>query len=299
MLFERPLMYQFLSDLHQHTFLQYALMTGIMASIACGIIGSYVTVRRMTYIAGAIAHSTLGGMGLAGYLQKEQGLTFLTPLIGAVAAALLAALVISVMLNRSTMRQDTVLSAVWSIGMAVGIIFISKTSGYNEDLMSYLFGNILMVSSNDLLLLTILDIVLIISVFLVYNRLTAISFDEEFARISGIHVDLYNTIFLCLVALTVVLLVQVVGIILVVALLALPAAAAGQMTNRLPAMMLLATFFCLTSTTGGLIISYLPNLPASATIIIIAGFIYFASAFYDKMKQKAKSEQSLSQTSFS
>ncbi len=299
MLFERPLMYQFLSDLQHHSFLQYALMTGIMASIACGIIGSYVTVRRMTYIAGAIAHCTLGGMGVAGYLNKEQGLTFLTPLIGAVAAALLAAFVISFMLNRSTMRQDTVLSAVWSIGMAIGIIFISKTGGYNEDLMSYLFGNILMVSSRDLLLLTLLDIVLVITVFLLYNRLAAISFDEEFARISGIHVDLYNTIFLCLVAVTVVLLVQVVGIILVVALLALPAAAAGQLTARLPSMMLLATLFCLTSTTGGLVISYLPDLPASATIIIIAGLLYFAGAIYGKIKQKMKIEQSQSPTSFS
>ncbi|MDH3330155.1 MAG: metal ABC transporter permease [Desulfobulbaceae bacterium] len=292
-------MYQFLSDLQHHSFLQYALMTGIMASIACGIIGSYVTVRRMTYIAGAIAHCTLGGMGVAGYLNKEQGLTFLTPLIGAVAAALLAAFVIAFMLNRSTMRQDTVLSAVWSIGMAIGIIFISKTGGYNEDLMSYLFGNILMVSLRDLLLLTLLDIVLIITVFLLYNRLVAISFDEEFARISGIHVELYNTIFLCLIAVTVVLLVQVVGIILVVALLALPAAAAGQLTTRLPSMMLVATLFCLTSTTGGLVISYLPDLPASATIIIIAGMLYFACAIYDKIKQKTETKQSLSPTSFS
>lgn len=299
MFFGRTLMYQFLSDLQHYSFLQYALMTGIMASIACGIIGSYVTVRRMTYIAGAIAHCTLGGMGVAGYLNKEQGLTFLTPLIGAVAAALLAAFVIAFMLNRSTMRQDTVLSAVWSIGMAIGIIFISKTGGYNEDLMSYLFGNILMVSLRDLLLLTLLDIVLIITVFLLYNRLVAISFDEEFARISGIHVDLYNTIFLCLIAVTVVLLVQVVGIILVVALLALPAAAAGQLTTRLPSMMLVATLFCLTSTTGGLVISYLPDLPASATIIIIAGILYFASAVYDKIKQKTESKQSLPPTSFS
>lgn len=292
-------MYQFLSDLQNHSFLQYALLTGIMASIACGIIGSYVTVRRMTYIAGAIAHCTLGGMGVAGYLSKEQGLVFFTPLVGAVTAALLAALVISFMINRTNMRQDTVLSAVWSIGMAIGILFISKTSGYNEDLMSYLFGNILMVSLRDLLLLTFLDIVLIITVLLLYNRLVAISFDEEFARISGIPVDLYNTIFLCLVALTVVLLVQVVGIILVVALLALPAAAAGQLTGRLPSMILIASLFCLTSTTGGLVISYLPDLPAGATIIMIAGFLYFGCAVFDKIKQKKEAVQIETPPSFS
>ncbi|MCL7489086.1 MAG: metal ABC transporter permease [Desulfobulbaceae bacterium] len=278
-------MYQFLSDLQQFRFLQYAVMTGVLASIACGIIGSYVTVRRTTYIAGAIAHCTLGGMGIAGYLSKEQGLVFLTPLIGAVCAALLAALIIAWMINRSSARLDTVLSAVWAIGMAVGIIFISKTSGYNEDLMSYLFGDILMVSFNDLVLISLLDLFLLISVFLFYNRLVAISFDEEFARISGIRVDLYNTLFLCLVALTVVLLVQVVGIILVVALLALPAATAGQLTTRLPAMMLAATLLCFISTTGGLVISYTPNLPAGATIIIIAGLLYLLSLAVSRFRR--------------
>jgi zinc transport system permease protein len=279
-------MLQFLNDLQQFRFPQYALLTGVMASVACGIIGSYVTVRRTTYIAGAIAHCTLGGMGIAGYLNKEQGLTFLTPLMGAVLAALLAALVISYMLNRSTMRLDTILSAVWAIGMAVGIIFISKTGGYNEDLMSYLFGDILMVSARDLVLISVLDIVLIAIVLLLYNKLISISFDEEFARISGIRVDLYNTVFLCMVALTVVLLVQVVGIILVVALLALPAAAAGQLSKRLPTMMLLAVLLSLVSTTGGLVVSYTPDLPAGATIILIAGFIYLASTLFVKIRHQ-------------
>jgi zinc transport system permease protein len=278
-------MFQFLSDLQQFRFLQYAVMTGVMASIACGIIGSYVTVRRTTYIAGAIAHCTLGGMGIAGYLSKELGLVFFTPLIGAVCAALLAALIIAWMINKSTVRLDTLLSAVWAIGMAVGILFISKTSGYNEDLMSYLFGDILMVSRSDLILISVLDIFLLVCVYLFYGRLVAISFDEEFARISGIRVGAYNTLFLCLVALTVVLLVQVVGIILVVALLALPAATAGQLTTRLPAMMTAATLLCLVSTTGGLVISYGPNLPAGATIIIIAGLLYLGSVVFARIRR--------------
>lgn len=281
-------MLQFLSDLQQFRFLQYALLTGLMASVACGIIGSYVTVRRITYIAGAIAHATLGGMGIAGYLQHERGLSFLTPLTGAVCAALLAALVISWIIHRATMRLDTALSAVWAIGMAVGVIFISKTGGYNKDLMSYLFGDILMVSNQDLLLIGVLDLILVATVFLLYNRLVAISFDEEFARIAGIRVDLYNTVFLCLVALTVVLLVQVVGIILVVALLALPAATAGQMTTRLPAMMLLAVLLCALSTTGGLFLSYAPNLPAGATIVILAGALYLASTVPARFRHRSR-----------
>lgn len=277
-------MFEFITDLTQFRFLQYALLTGVMASVACGIVGSYVTVRRITYIAGAIAHCTLGGMGAARYLQKEQGILWLTPLTGAVAAALLAALIISYLQNRSTMRQDTILSAVWSIGMAIGLLFISKTGGYNEDLMSYLFGDILMVSPSDLVLICLLDIVLLAAVALFYNRLLAISFDEEFARLSGIPVARYNTIFLCLVALTVVLLVQIVGIILVVALLTLPAATAGRLTSRLPAMMLVSVIFCLASTTGGLMISYNPDLPAGATIIMVAGALYLLSDVYVRLR---------------
>lgn len=268
-------------------FLQYALLTGVMASIACGIIGSYVTVRRITYIAGAIAHCTLGGMGIARYLSKEYDLLFLTPLTGAVIAALFAALVISFAQNKGHVRQDTVLSAVWSIGMAVGIIFISKTGGYNEDLMSYLFGDILMVSKSDLVLIAVLDGVLLLSVVGLYNRFLAISFDEEFSRLAGIPVGLYNTIFLCLVALTVVLLVQVVGILLVVALLTLPAAAAGKITKGLPMMMLIATLLCLLSTIGGLAVSYKPDLPAGAMIILVAGFIYLFNSVYEKKRRRA------------
>lgn len=280
-------MLQFLIDLQQFHFLQYALLTGVMASIACGIVGSYVTVRRMTYIAGAIAHCTLGGMGVAGYFSKEQGWTFLTPLMGATVAALLAALIIAYMLNRSSMRLDTVLSAVWAIGMAVGVIFISKTSGYNEDLMSYLFGDILMVSNRDLFLITVLDLILVVIVFFSYNQMLVISFDEEFARISGIRVNLCNTIFLCLIALTVVLLVQVVGIILVVALLSLPAAAAGKLTVRLPAMIVLAVLLSLASTAGGLVISYAPNLPAGATIVIVAALLYLGCSLAVRLRRKA------------
>jgi zinc transport system permease protein len=292
-------MYQFVSDLQQFSFLQYAVLTGILASIACGIIGSYVTVRRTTYIAGAIAHCTLGGMGIAGYLSKEQGLVHFTPLMGAVCAALTAALVIAWITNKSTVRLDTLLSAVWAIGMAIGILFISKTSGYNEDLMSYLFGDILMVSFNDLILIALLDIFLLTCVLLFYNKLLAISFDEEFARISGIRVELYNTLFLCLVALTVVLLVQVVGIILVVALLALPAATAGQLTSRLPAMMIMATLLSLVSTTGGLVISYSPNLPAGATIIMIAGLLYLGSILFTRFRHRHIPPQTGNETSFS
>ncbi len=276
-------MLQFLRDFQQFSFLQHALLAGMLASVACGIVGSYVTVRRMTYVTGAIAHCTLGGMGIARYLQKTRDMEWCSPLLGAILAALAAAVAISFMQHRTKARQDSVLSGIWAVGMAVGILFIARTPGYNEDLMSYLFGDILMVSSTDLLLITLLDLLVLGTIYLCYPRLLAISFDEEFAHLTGIRVELYNTLFLCLVALTVVLLVQVVGIVLVVALLALPAAAASRLTFRLPAMMFVSVFFSMLATSGGLALSYGPDLPTGATIILICAAIFATSGLLQRL----------------
>ena len=267
-------MLEFFHDVRIFSFLQYALLTGLLASIACGVVGSYITVRRISTIAGAIAHSTLAGMGAARYLQRNLGMDFLTPLHGAVVAALLAAVIIALVTLYGKQRADTVLSAVWSIGMAVGILFIAKTAGYNEDLMSYLFGNILMVSPRELWIMGALDLLIVGFSLLFYRQLEAVCFDEEFARLRGLKVEIYYILLLCLTALTVVTLVQVVGIVMVIALLALPAAAAGYLTRQLWQMMLVAVLLNLLFMTGGLALSYQPDLPAGATIIILAGAVY-------------------------
>jgi zinc transport system permease protein len=267
-------MLEFFHDVRVYTFLQYALLTGLLASIACGVVGSYITVRRISTIAGAIAHSTLAGMGAARYLERNLGMDFLTPLHGAVVAALLAALIIALVTLYGKQRSDTVLSAVWSLGMAVGILFIAKTAGYNEDLMSYLFGNILMVSPRELWIMGALDLLIVGFSLLFYRQFEAVCFDEEFARLRGLKVEIYYILLLCLTALTVVTLVQVVGIVMVIALLALPAAAAGYLTRQLWQMMLVAVLLNVLFMTGGLALSYQPDLPAGATIIILAGVAY-------------------------
>jgi len=267
---------EFIIDLKAQPFLQYAFLTGILASIACGIIGSYVVTRRITYIAGGIAHSVLGGMGAARYGQVVYGWDWLHPLYGAVGASLVAGLVIGLVSLKARQREDTVISAVWAIGMAVGILFIFKTPGYSENLMSYLFGNILMVSAGDLWLIAGLD-VLVVSVGVVfYRQLLAVCFDEEFARLRGINVEFFYLLLLCLTALTVVLLVTVVGIVMVIALLTLPAAIAAQFTRRLWHTMVFAALFTGLFTTAGLAVSYGPDLPAGATTIVLAGLVYLA-----------------------
>ena len=269
-------MSEFFTDLPQYTFLQYALLTGVLASIACGIIGSYVVTRRISYIAGGIAHSVLAGMGAARYFQTVHHWDWFHPLYGAVAAALAAAVIIGLVTLKARQREDTVIGAVWAVGMAIGIVFIFKTPGYNEDLMGYLFGNILMVSPGELWLIAALDALVVAMGLLFYNPLLAVCFDEEFARLRGIRVDFYYLLLLCLTALTVVLLVTVVGIILVIALLTLPAAVAGQFARRLWQMMALSVGFTVLFTSLGLALSYGPNLPAGATTVVLAGAVYLA-----------------------
>ena len=265
---------EFFSAVSSQSFLFNALLAGLLASIACGVVGTYIVVRRITYIAGAIAHCVLGGLGTARYLQRAVGWEWVEPLYGAVVAAVLAAVVIGWVSIRFKQREDTVISAVWALGMAGGIIMLNLTPGYNEDLMSYLFGNILMVSTQDLWLIAGLDVVVVVIALVFYHQFLAICFDEQFARTRGLPVEMYYMLLLVLTALTVVLLVSIVGVVLVIALLGLPVAAASAISKNLWQMMLLSILLTALSTAGGLAISYGPNLPAGATIVLVAGGVY-------------------------
>jgi zinc transport system permease protein len=258
----------------QHSFMLNALLTGALASIACGVVGTYVVSRRITYIAGSIAHSVLGGMGVARYLSIVKGWEWLHPLHGAVVAALFAAVVIGWVSLRGKEREDTLIGAIWAVGMAVGILFIAKTPGYNEYLMSYLFGNILMVSGQDLIMIAVLDAVVLLIAVLFYNQFLAVCFDEEFARLRGVRVSFFYLLLLCLTALTVVIMVEVVGIVMVIALLTLPAAVAGHFTRTIAQTMVLSALLCVVFTTVGLALSFSPDLPAGATIILVSGAAY-------------------------
>ena len=204
---------EFINAVLQFEFLRHALVAGALAGIACGVVGSYVVVRRITYIAGAIAHCVLAGLGIARWLKVVHGWP-VTPAQGAVVAAVAAALVIGIVSLRVREREDTIIGAVWAIGMAVGILFIAVTPGYHEDLMSYLFGNILLIGGGDLWAMAALDAVVLLLALGLYPQLEAVCFDEEFARLRGLNVEAYVLVLLVLTALTVVLLVSVVGIVL-------------------------------------------------------------------------------------
>ncbi|MDC1123144.1 iron chelate uptake ABC transporter family permease subunit [Nitrospinaceae bacterium] len=272
-------MSSFLEAVSSQPFMQNALAGGLLASVACGAIGSYVVVKRIGYLAGGIAHAVLGGMGIAYYLGRP-------PIEGALVSALVFAFILGWVSLRMQQQEDTIIGALWAGGMAVGILFISQTPGYNVDLMSFLFGNILMIASDDLYWIAGLDVLILLIVFLFYKQFIAVSFDEEFARLRGIPVERFYLLFLSLVALTVVILIQIVGLILVIALLTLPAAIAGQYVRSLSLMMFLATLLGMLFTTGGLALSYQPDLPPGPTIILLAGAFYLVSLVLNQIKKK-------------
>ena len=275
----------FIKDLIELPFLQNAVLAGILCSISSGIVGTYVVLRRITYIAAAISHCILGGLGAARYFAVVYDLPWLRPIYGAILTAMAAALTIGIISLRAKEREDTVISALWAVGMAVGVLFIFKTPGYNEDLMSYLFGNILMVSREDLYLIGILDVIVITLTLTFYNQTMAVCFDEEFARTRGMAVEFYYLLLLGLTAMTVVLTVSVVGIIMVIALLSLPVAIASRFFDRVWKIMAASVVLGMFFTLSGLVISYTPNLPSGAVTIVLAGLTYMATLLFSVFKK--------------
>jgi zinc transport system permease protein len=268
-------------------FLRYALVTGILGSISFGVVGSYVVTRRITYIAGAIAHSALGGIGAGLYIQIKMEVTWFNPIYGAVIAAIVSSIIIGSVSLYARQREDTVIGALWAIGMAIGILFFSKTPGYIEP-MSYLFGNILMISKNDLITVAILDIIIVTICIVFYNKILAVCFDEEFARLRGVRVGFYYLMLLCLTALTVVLMVTIVGIVMVIALLTLPSAVASLFSKHLWQMMIFSSILCMIFTSVGLGVSYMYDLPTGSNIILVAGGIYLISVFVSRLTRFKK-----------
>jgi len=265
-------------------FVRYAAITGILAAVPFGIIGTYVVVRRISYIAGAISHCILGGIGAGLYLQNRLGISWFGPLQGAIVVALLAAVILSLVSRFAGQREDSVIGALWSAGMAIGLLFLAKTPGY-VDPMSYLFGNILLITRSDIFLVFALDILVVGTIGVFYNTFLAICFDNEYAGLRGIHTHWFYLVLLCLTALTIVLLVRVVGIVMVIALLTLPAAIAGNFADSVRQMMVLAILFCAIFILAGLSASYSLDLPSGPVIIAIAAAVYLSVAVMMKFRR--------------
>jgi len=265
----------------QFEFMRNAMLAGLLASVACGIVGVYVVVKKIVSMSGSIAHASFGGIGL-GYLLN------FSPVLGAMLFSLLSALTMGLVTRRTKLPEDTATGILWALGMALGVIFIGLSAGYAPDLMSYLFGNILTVPVGDLYLMAALDLIIVVLAVAFYKEFLLLSFDEEFGTVVGMPVNGLYLLLLCMVALTVVVLIRVVGMILVIAMLTFPAAMARQFTHDIKKMMVLAVIFGMIFTFGGLWISYVLNLASGATIILLSGLALLLTYIAAGLRKRAK-----------
>lgn len=254
----------------------FPLIIGLLGSLSFGIVGSYVVVRRISYAAHGISHAVLLGIGGALFLRHATGLSWISPMAGAFAAALLAAWIIGTSTLYAPHRADSVISAVTVAGLSGGLIFLARTPGY-FDPMSVLFGDILLVGPGDVWMIGILNLTVAAAGLLFYVRLQMVCFDEEFARLRGVNVGFWFVLLVMLTALTVVIMMQIVGLVLVTALLTLPVMTALRFSHSLRQSMMFASLVCAVCVTGGLALSYHLDLPCGPVIVLLAGAVYLLS----------------------
>jgi len=253
-----------------YQFMQNALMSAVMASIVCGLIGTIIVEKKLVMLSGGIAHTSFGGIGLGYFLNFE-------PIYGALAFAVSSSVAIASIRRRIGTGSDTLIGMFWSLGMALGVLFIGFTPGYPPDISSYLFGDILTVRRVDIWLMFLLTLFMLFSIISIFNYWKAFLFDEEFLSVLGINAKLMEYFLFIMIGLAIVILIRVVGIILVIALLTAPPAAARLYTDDLKKIMGLAVIFGLAFSMLGLIFSYYYDLPSGAVIIITASLFYFLS----------------------
>ena len=266
-------------DILQYSFIQNALLAAIMVSIISGVIGSLILVNKMTFLTGGIAHSSYGGIGLAIYFG-------LPIFLGASIFAIISAIIIALISFKQRHRIDIFIGLIWAVGMAIGIVFVDLTPGYNVDLMSYLFGSILAVSKTDLTFMATLLIVILLFVHIFYREILATSYDSEYATLRGINAKAFFVAILILSALAVVVAIKVVGLILVIALMSIPTYIAELISNSLYGMMIKSALLSTVFTISGLIISYIFDITSGASIILVSACALIIFLIFRKILKK-------------
>ncbi|MFY9154216.1 MAG: metal ABC transporter permease [Prolixibacteraceae bacterium] len=256
-----------LIELFSYDFFVNAFLASVLAAISCGIIGTYIVSRRIVFISGGITHASFGGIGMGYFLG-------INPLFGAGIFSILSGMGIQLFSSKGKVREDSSIAIWWSLGMAIGIIFVYLTPGYAPNLMSYLFGSILTVSTGEIWLMLALSVIIISFFTLFYRTILYVAFDEDFAKTSGLPVNLFNYLLMVLISLTIVLNIRVVGIILILSLLTIPQATANILTREFGRMMFYSVGFAFLASFIGLLISYFADIPSGATIIFTQVVIF-------------------------
>lgn len=247
-------------NLFQYSFFTNALIASVLTSIIAGIAGTYIVARKIVFISGGITHASFGGIGI-GYFFG------INPFLGAAVFAILAALGIEWTANKANVREDSAIAMLWSLGMAIGIMFIFLTPGYAPNLMSFLFGSILTVTVLDIIIMGVLTLLVLAGIIIFYRPILYIAFDEEYAKTSGLNVKMLKYVTSVVVALTIVMSIRIAGIILVLSLFTIPQAIASIFTHDFKNMIFLSVLYGFSGIIIGLVGSYYFDLPSGAIII--------------------------------
>ncbi|PLY07370.1 MAG: hypothetical protein C0625_07105 [Arcobacter sp.] len=264
-----------------YTFIQNALIAGILVSIITGIIGSLIVANKMVFLSGGIAHSAYGGIGLSIYFG-------LPMLLSTSIFSVFITVLIAILTYQKRENLDTIIGLTWAIGMSFGILLVDLTPGYNSDLMSYLFGSILAVNSDDILFMSVLLGFIVLTLLFFYRDILAVSYDNEYANLRGIKTRFFYTLILILSALSIVIAIKIVGLILVIALLTIPIYIAQRFCNTLFRMMIVSGFFSMIFTIFGLIVSYTYDLSSGPSIILVSSICMFCVIIFQFLRKKVK-----------
>ena len=254
-------------ELFNYTFFQHALLGSLFASIACGIIGTYIVTRRLVFISGGITHASFGGIGIGLYMG-------ISPILAAAVFSVLSAFGVEWLSKRKDMREDSAIAVFWTFGMAIGIIFSFLAPGFTPDLSAFLFGNILTITLTDIWMLVILSIILIGFFYFFLTPVIYIAFDREYARSQRIPVRLFEYILMMFIALTIVACLRMIGIVLVISLLTLPQMTANLFTHSFKKIIFMSIGIGFISCSGGLLLSYQLQVPSGAAIIFFSILVY-------------------------
>ncbi len=255
-------------ELLGYDFFQNALLGSLLTAIACGIVGTYVVARRLVFISGGITHASFGGLGLGFFLGTN-------PVLMALIFSVLSALGVEWVSKTQNVREDSAIAAVWSLGMALGVLFIFLTPGYSPNLSAYLFGNILTISTADIIWIAILAVVLLLLVSLFLREMIYVAFDNSFAKTQGLPVKFIEYMMMFFIAVTIVLSIRLVGIMLLMSLLTLPQMVANQFTSDFRKIMYSSIVIGFLACVIGLFLSYYINIPSGAFIILVLTVLFF------------------------
>ncbi|VVT42526.1 Manganese transport system membrane protein MntB [Chlamydia avium] len=262
-----------------------ALLAALEASIVGGVVGTYIVAKRIVSISGSISHSILGGIGFTLWIQYKCNLSF-SPIYGAVLGAIVLAICIGKIHLKYREREDALISMIWSVGMAVGIIFIAQLPTYNTELVNFLFGNILWVTTRDLYSLGILDVLVLTTAAICHTRFLALCFDEKYMTLSRHSVQTWYFLLLVLIAITIVMLVYIMGVILMLSMLVLPISIACRFSYKMTHIMLISTILNVACSYSGIFLAYILDFPVGATITLVMGLAYTISLFAKRLCNK-------------